>query len=172
VFAVLDRSWFSAIAAATSPVPIEHRVGWLDSMCLAIDNPSLQPDSPVAIVGLADAPSLIDARIVGTTTSSAICPALLGDRRAINIGKGLSFYEVRLPPDARVELAIGVIGDTARVGSGIDISGDGVADRFTQCATSEGVSFAVWSGMPYQGSPLWSGYYYLGYDTESTCPAS
>jgi hypothetical protein len=158
-------------APATSAAPIDQRLGWFDSRCLAIDNRTLAADSPVAIVTLGDPPSVVDARIAGAATSGAMCPALLDDRRAANAGKGLSFYEVRLPPGVSAELGIGVIGDAARIGSGVDVSGDGVADRFTECATSEGVSFAVWSGMPYQGTALWSGYYYLGYDTEVTCPS-
>jgi len=156
---------------ASSPSPIEHRVGWLHSACLAIDNKTLAAGSPVAIVTLGDAPSVIDGSIAGTATSGDKCPALMEDRRATNVAKGLAFYEVRTPQGVSVDLAIGIVGDTTRVGSGIDISGDGIADHFTECATSEGVSFAVWSGTPYQGAALWSAYYYLGYDTESTCPA-
>jgi hypothetical protein len=59
-----------------------------------------------------------------------------------------------------------------RVKGGIDLTGDGTAETFTQCSTSEGISFSVWSGKPYAGEPLWSGYYYLGYDTEVICAAS
>ena len=155
---------------AKAPLPIEKRTGWLHGACLAIDNNALAAESPVAIVSLGDETAVIDARIAGVTTASTTCPALLDERRATNMSKGISFYEVRLPPNTTLELGIGVVGNAARVDKGLDVSGDGIADMFTQCSTSEGVSFAVWSGKPYQGAALWSGYYYLGYDAEATCP--
>jgi hypothetical protein len=40
------------------------------------------------------------------------------------------------------------------------------------CVTSEGVKFSAWEGEPYRGTPLWSDYYYLGYDVEPNCPES
>ena len=51
-----------------------------------------------------------------------------------------------------------------------DVNSDGHQDYFTECSTSEGVQFNVWSGSPYKGKALWSAYYYLGYDTEPNCP--
>jgi hypothetical protein len=71
---------------------------------------------------------------------------------------------------ARVDLGIGVTGEARRVDGGLDLDGDGTPENFTQCSISEGVSFGVWRGTPYQGVALWSGYYYLGYDTEANCP--
>ena len=57
------------------------------------------------------------------------------------------------------------------VAGDLDLNGDGVAETFTQCASSEGLWFRVWSGPAYKGTPLWSGYYYLADDTEVTCPS-
>jgi hypothetical protein len=157
--------------AATGSPSLEQRIGWVHGSCLAIADKMLALDTPVAIVSFDDTPSVIDARVGGLTMSSERCPALLDDRRVANVTKGWSFYELRLPPAPTVDLGIGVTGDVRRVNAGIDVSGDGIADMFTQCATSEGISFAVWSGTPYQGTPLWSAYYYLGYDTTATCPS-
>jgi hypothetical protein len=158
-------------APAAGDSSLQQRIGWVHASCLAIADPKLAPDSPLVIVSLDDVSSVINARVGGVTTSSEACPALLNDRKAANAGKGWTFYEVRLPPATTVDLGIGVTGDVTRVNAGIDVSGDGAADTFTQCATSEGVSFAVWSGEPYQGTPLWAAYYYLGYDTQVTCPS-
>ena len=79
-----------------------------------------------------------------------------------------SFYELQ---PSTVELGIAVMGNVSRVDAGVDLTGDGTAETFTQCSTSEGLSFAAWSGKPHEGEPLWSGYSYLGYDTEVTCPS-
>jgi hypothetical protein len=82
----------------------------------------------------------------------------------------VSFYRIATTDSRPIELGVAVIGAVSRAGPGIDIDGDGKADHFTQCATSEGISFAVWNIAPYKGTALWSGYYYLGYDIERTCP--
>ena len=154
-------------APAIPAVPLEQRVGWVNGSCLAIMNAGLQPTGPITVVALDDKPAIVAGQIVGATSSSGVCPPLLEDRRRSN--DKWSFYEVRL--DGRADLGIAVIGEETRLDGGIDLSGDGKPEEFTQCTTSEGVSFRVWNGTPYRGTPLWSGYYYLGYDTEATCPS-
>lgn len=151
-----------------SAEPLEMRLGWVTGSCLATVNKSLTPGSPITVVSLDDKAPIVDGRVVGGTASDAICPALLQDRRKVNESKW-SFYELKLP--APVDLGIGVTGDTKAVAGGLDLNGDGAPEKFTQCASSEGVWFRVWNGPPYQGKPLWSGYYYLAYDTEVTCPS-
>ena len=51
-----------------------------------------------------------------------------------------------------------------------DLDEDGQPETFTECATAEGVRFAVWDGKPYSGTPKWESYYYLDYDQEADCP--
>jgi hypothetical protein len=51
-----------------------------------------------------------------------------------------------------------------------DLNGDGHEDYFTECSTSEGVQFNIWTDAPYKNKALWSAYYYLGYDVEPNCP--
>ena len=149
-------------------LPLEMRVGWVTGSCLAIANNTLTASSPIAVVSLDAKRSLVDGRIVGRATSDATCPPLLQDRRKQNEASW-SFYELRL--SSAVDLGVGVAGNPKLVPGGIDLTGDGLPEKFTQCSTSEGVSFRIWSGTPYQGMPLWSGYYYLGYDVESNCPS-
>jgi hypothetical protein len=150
-------------------LPLEQRVGWIDSNCLAIDNKMLEEGTPITGVGFGDSESIVEAKVVGATQSAALCPPLHEDRRAIN-SKSLSFYEIAPQDGRKVELGIGLIGNVSRVGSGLDVNGDGKPDHFTHCATSEGISFGIWNDTPYKGTALWKGYYYLGYDVDPTCP--
>ncbi|MBI3899713.1 MAG: hypothetical protein HY308_15665 [Gammaproteobacteria bacterium] len=72
-----------------------------------------------------------------------------------------------------IELGIGIVGNDVVPSNGkinVDVNGDGSPDQFTQCSTTEGVSFNLWAKSAYEGKPLWSGYYYIGYDTEANCP--
>jgi hypothetical protein len=144
------------------------RLGWVTGECLATANRSLTPGSPIKVVSLDVKAPIVNGRVGGGTASDRACPALLQDRRQQNESKW-SFYELKL--SAPVDLGIGVTGEARTVSGGLDLDGDGAPEKFTQCASSEGVWFRVWSGPAYQGTPLWSGYYYLGYDAEVTCPS-
>jgi hypothetical protein len=156
----------SNASQTVSQVPIEQRVGWVDGSCLAIMNQAVPAGAAVTVVA-DEKGAIVRGRVVGATTSSTVCRPLLEDRRRSN--SKWSFYEVQL--DGKTALGIGVTGDVKQVDGGIDLNADGRAEKFTQCSTSEGISFRVWSAMPYQGMPLWSGYYYLGYDTAANCPS-
>ena len=147
--------------------PLEMRLGWVTGSCLATAHQALTQGSTVTVVSMDDKSTIVDGPVIGGATSGATCPALLQDRRKQNESKW-SFYQLELA--ATVDLGIGVTGNTKVVHGGIDLTGDGTPEKFTQCSTSEGVSFRVWSGTPYQGLPIWSGYYYLGYDVEANCP--
>jgi len=155
-------------SATTSAAPLEMRLGWVTGSCLVTSNKALPPGSPIRVVSLDDKAAIVDGSVVAGTASDATCPALLQDRRKGNESKW-SFYELKL--SAQVDLGIGVTGEAKSVAGGLDLNGDGVPEKFTQCASSEGVWFRVWSGPAYQGTPLWSAYYYLAYDTEVTCPS-
>jgi hypothetical protein len=155
-------------SVTTSAVPLEMRLGWVTRSCLATANKALTPGSPIRVMSLDDKPAMVDGSVVAATASDAACPALMQDRRKGNESKW-SFYELKL--SAPVELGIGVIGEANTVAGGLDLNGDGAPEKFTQCASSEGVWFRVWSGPAYQGTPLWAAYYYLAYDTEVTCPS-
>lgn len=130
-------------------------------------NSGLQPNGPLRVVALDDQPTVVAGRIIGATTSSGVCAPLPEDRRRSN--DEWSFYEVLL--NGKAGLGIAVTGEQKLVDGRIDLTGDGKPEQFTQCSTAEGVSFRVWNEMPYRGTPLWSGYYYLGYDTAATCPS-
>jgi hypothetical protein len=162
----------SSAPAAAGTIPLDERLGWVNGSCLAMMNQVVPGDTAVTVVALDGSPAvvtgkIVTGKIVAATQSPDICAPLLADRRGSN--DMWSFYQVRL--DRHVDLGIGVTGDVVAVDGGLDLTGDGKAEQFTQCSTAEGVSFGVWAGPPYRGAPAWSGYYYLGYDTEADCPS-
>lgn len=140
--------------------------------CLALAGPDVRIGSDVAVLAFGDTDRVISARVSGKPDDADACPALLDERREVNLQNGQNFYLVHA--EGPVELGVGVLrSDSSRIFFAedlLDTDGDGRRDMFTHCTTSEGVRFWVWSKEAYRGEPLWSGYYYLGYDTEPDCP--
>jgi hypothetical protein len=157
-------------AAAGSQPAAKTIIGWLHGNCLAVQDAALSDGTPLLVASLGDTPSVVNAKVDHKLRDGDTCYALLQDRRKQNESAGRSFYIVSLPET--LEMAIGVVAapPQAAVDGQLDLDGDGKPERFVQCATAEGVKFSVWSGEPYLGTPLWSDYYYLAYDTEATCP--
>ena len=61
--------------------------------------------------------------------------------------------------------------DSTRTGKKLlDLNGDGHKDTFYSCSTAVGIQFSLWDRLAYKSHLIWSGYYYLGYDTEENCP--
>jgi hypothetical protein len=145
------------------------RIGWLHGPCIALDHGGVAPGTEVTVVALGGPQRVLSAHIGGHASSDA-CPALQEDRREANLAGGLSFY--RIEPLDEAMLAIGVVGALPVDASGAapDLDGDGRSDTFGHCATAEGVRFFVRAGPESRGKPLWSGYYYLGYDLQPDCP--
>lgn len=151
------------------------QVGWTHGNCLAIKNTALDANQSVTLVTLSDPQSLVFAKINGITHSPSDCYALLADRAGINLDQGRVFYKLNLPEADTDFIAIGVL-DTAdrirQVDNTIqaDLDGDGKGDVFTSCDSSEGINFSIWKEHANQGEPVWTDYYYLGYDITPTCP--
>jgi hypothetical protein len=156
-----------SVSAKAAAKPI---IGWLHGNCMAVQDASLSEGAPVLVATLGEPPSVVKATVDHKLRDGDPCYALLPDRRKQNESGGRSFYVVSVPES--LEMAIAVIGAPPQdSGNGqLDLDGDGKPERFVQCVTSEGMKFSVWTGEPYQGTPLWSDYYYLGYDTEADCP--
>ena len=154
---------------------LEHSIGWIHGGCLAIKNKSLADGQKFQMIYLGESQQLHKAKIVRATMSADHCAALKEGRKEINIAQGYSFYEISSTQRNPDGLGLGVIGrppvlnKSGDVISG-DINGDGQSDYFTQCSTSEGVQFNVWSEKIYHQDPIWSGYYYSDYDTVVNCP--
>jgi hypothetical protein len=146
--------------------------GWFDGSCFATMENNLSPDTEILVVVLDDPQILSAAKVVGPANAQ-MCGPMSSDRRQQNESGGLSFYQVK--SDHTFGLAIGVVGAVARASIindvvMADLGNDGIFERFTHCATNEGISFDIWASTPYEQNPLWSGYYYLGYDVERNCP--
>ena len=93
----------------------------------------------------------------------------------MNANPGISFYALEPGSVGATDMGIGIVEPSTppAIVNGqarIDLSRDGQSEVFSSCATSEGIKFAVWNAKAYEGEPRWSGYYYLGYDLQPTCP--
>jgi len=153
----------------------DFNTGWLHGNCLAIKNDRLKGGETFTVIALNEPQTYYEGRVLEKTMSSLACPALLPDRKDTNLAEGYTCYAVALPKQSSLELGIAMVGiePTLQVTRGIvhgDINGDYHDNYFTQCNTSEGIRFNIWSDEAFKGDPIWSGYYYLGYDTESNCP--
>lgn len=147
-------------------------VGWLHGNCYAAKTDQDLNNHKLTVVRLGDKQAITEATLVGEAGNGEECYALLEDRAAVNREEGRRFYLVssREP----IDLAIGIVNpgtQTTRNDNMLDLDKDGKTDTFSYCSTSEGVRFSVWDGTAYKSKRLWSDYYYLGYDTESDCPA-
>jgi len=158
------------IATGTDGDTLDWRVGWLDGQCLSIGNDALEAGAPVTIVTLDSGVPYVQGRIRERTESAEGCAPLHPDRRAINSTGGRFFYLLDVPASPPITLGVGVVGAAPPKGDGVDLDGNGTAEQFAHCTTSEGISFGAWAGTPYQSDRLWSGYEYLGYDVETNCP--
>ena len=147
-------------------------IGWLHGNCLALDDVSIPAGAQVVVVTLGEPEKVVVVNVTGRALGAESCPPLLDDRKDVNLDSGLAFYQVDADPV--VELGIGVVqpgGDRElSVTELLDINGDGRRDSFSHCNTSEGMQFSVWADKAGRRTPLWTGYYYLGYDIEANCP--
>lgn len=144
----------NSVAEDAVPTQAEtEEMGWLHGNCLAIKDSHIPIHSKLSIILLDETQSVNKGEVLGLATSGEQCYPLLEDRRMINVDAGYSFYRVNTK--AQVNLAIG------SVSKGIDTH----RYSYSYCTTVEGVQFSTSEG----GKVIWSGYYYLGYDSESTC---
>ncbi|WP_152597816.1 hypothetical protein [Novilysobacter arseniciresistens] len=148
----------------------EPTIGWLHGPCIALADDNVAPGSAVTVVTLDDPQRVAMARIEGRAEAAEDCPALIEDRREANLASGVSFY--RVAPLDEAALAIGVLqspGAAAGSEAALDINRDGRRDTYGHCATAEGIRFFVRGDPDGNGRPLWTGYYYLGYDLQPDC---
>ncbi len=146
--------------------------GWFNGSCFATTKSNLRAETEILVIVLGDPQSISSAKVVEPAKVQD-CPPLSSDRRERNESEGLRFYKVK--SDQIFNLAIGVVGNVSRTSilGGVvhlDLDNDGTFERFTHCATSDGISFDIWGSRPYEQKPIWSGFYYLGYDVERNCP--
>ena len=156
-------------ANASGKMPV---IGWLDSNCFAVAKKGLPNGTELFVVTLDGPQAVASATIIGPANAES-CGPMAADRREYNLSQGLSFYDIK--SSTPFGTAIGILAKVtnAKVSNEnvlADINNDGKPEQFSMCATSEGLSFDVWKSAPFKTKALWSGYYYLGYDVERTCP--
>jgi hypothetical protein len=166
-------------AAGAESFDFASRVGTVDAKdggapCLSISNPRLADGAEVSFV-LPDRPQRVVSAVVEGKADGGC------GRNPEAADPGSSFYRLKLAagaralkPDALLSPAIAVVGParpvTAKrgVASG-DLDGDGRAEFFRICTSTEGNHLTVWTGRPLVGKRRWHAYYYLGYDVVPDC---
>jgi len=96
-------------------------------------------------------------------------------RAAVNAKPGMFFYTLATGSIDSADMGFGIVAPPAnpKVVNGlarVDLDQNGHSEVFASCATTEGIKFPVWTERAYQGEPRWSGYYYLDYESQPTCP--
>jgi hypothetical protein len=166
-----------ACCLGTGGFSFDSHVGVVDAkegrLCLNILNPHLSNGTAVSFI-LPHKPQRVAGAVIEEKVAQS-CSAspgtdpnasfywlkLVGKHQTVNLSEPL-------PP------AIGIIDakKSVFVRQGIasgDLDGDGTAEFFRICTSSEGNHLTVWSGKPLQGKKRWHSYYYLGYDVVPTC---
>lgn len=139
--------------------------GWIHGNCIAIKNNSLKQGTQVDITVLGKEQRRISAEIVKETDDITGCFGLYEDRAAINKSENRRFYTLNIQDADTNFIAIGLINTNNRL-----THKDLETKVFGSCETSEGMNFYIWKEKEFKDKPLWTDYYYLGYDVTPTCP--
>lgn len=155
--------------------PLEKRTGWFHSACLAISDPNVERGTNVDLVVIGKPQRVLKGRLGKKVSSASSCEPLSEERRENNEKPGTYFYSVESTKLTATDIGIGLVSPPQEpvIVNGLaqaDLNSDGRPEVFSSCATAEGINFTIWTGKPSQGVPLWSRYYYLGYDMKPTCP--
>jgi hypothetical protein len=147
--------------------------------CLSIHNRKLRPGTAVTIIRFNSGDDLVvsgktrnrrvDAKIVARTDSAEQCSLLFEERARTE--DDFSIYTVSSddgPGLEAIESGIGIVGLAGNEADPIDLDGNGAADSFSVSVTAGGLIFDVWKDMPWpwDGKPLWEGYYDVGHAPE------
>jgi hypothetical protein len=152
------------------------RIGMFEH-CLAIHNRNLRPGTPVTIIRFNSGDELVvlgntpgrrvAAKIVRRTDSAEKCPGLVKERARTE--EDFSIYTVSSddgPSLEAVEFGIGIVGLAGNDADPIDLDGNGTADTFSEFISAGELIFEVWKDKPWDGQPLWDGYYDVGHAPE------
>ena len=150
-----------------------RHVAWIHGGCLAIKRTELRSGMVVQVITLGSPQRRLKATVIGVATPDSGCLALHPDRMKINQKKGRLFYMLDLQEGANL-MAVGLVNYGAEL---LDVNGtlrmdidhDGNLETAVSCQTSEGIKFSLAPVDRSDAAPVWSDYYYLGYDTTPTC---
>jgi hypothetical protein len=166
------------LAAEAGQFSFDSQLGVVDTnsegrLCLKISDPKLAdgtevnfvvPDRPQRLVRAA-----VEAKAPGDCSrnpgtdpqANFYLLKLVGGKQGINLGEPL-------PPSIAVVRPAGRVSVRRGTASG-DIDGDGRAEFFRICSSTEGNHLTVWTGKPLLGKRRWHSYYYLGFDVVPDC---
>jgi hypothetical protein len=156
----------------------DPRIGVFND-CLSIRNDALAPGTPVTIIRFSSEEGPIvsgdtrDRRFAGTivakTESAEHCLSEIEERKLRDDADEFTLYIVA-PVKAggldSIEIGIAVVGIGPDETTPIDLDGNGEVDTFAEFSSFGSVIFDVWSGAPFWGEPLWTGYYVFGHGPE------
>jgi hypothetical protein len=163
------------LAASSPAFQFAQQIGWLHGACLAMTDPNVVAGTRAVLVLMDDPQKTQEVRIGKRTESPESCQPLMEGRKAINAKPGTFFYLLEGGTIDSTDMGFGIVAPPAKpvLANGaisIDLDQNGHSVVFSSCATSEGIKFTVWNDKAYQGTPRWSGYYYLDYDSKPNCP--
>ncbi len=165
------------LAARADRFSFDSRLGVVDAnsegrLCLNISDPNLADGTEVSFV-LPERPQrLVRATVEGKAAQDC--------SRNPGTAPGGSFYWLKpaagrqpinfrepQPPAIAFVSPAGAVSVRRGVARG-DLDGDGRAEFFRICSSTEGNHLTVWTGQPLVGKRRWH-YYYLGYDVVPDC---
>jgi hypothetical protein len=130
--------------------------------CIAIQNATVAPNSPVTLINPAAPQTFAEAQI--SAQASNACPITQ------NIPPGIVSYDVSLPASANIPKLtplIAVLGTAASstttiANNGViaDLDNTHTKNTFRACGANDGVHLTVWRSDPLAGTLLWTGTYY------------
>lgn len=132
----------------------------------AIDSGTTLQIVSVSFAGSGEAPAVGRLRVTGAETGACgeIHARSSDHRYRVALPDGYSTWGT--PLVALHDAGPVVVQAAALTG---DLDGDGAAEHFRMCSSSEGLHLTIWSGEPLVGTRRWHFYYFLGYDVEPNC---
>jgi len=172
--AVITAIVAAAIQVAAARLPIGVASTMPDGrICVALPEPRLAAGAAVTLV-LIQPDSQQSALLTTIDRPIASCDAL----QYSTVHGPYHLYLLRRPKTMGAKDRTGLwVAFAGRVRSrpiddgriALQLSASEPNAQVRSCTTQEGVILEVWAGTPRKSSPLWSEYYYLGYDVEPSC---
>lgn len=128
--------------------------------CIAIQNPSIAPDTPITLINPQAPQNFITAQI--SSPSSDACPV------SSTVNHALTSYKISVPESSIPKLAplIAYLGPPASAVFAVnnsnveaDLEGTHSRDTFRACSAAGGIYLSAWHDSPLVGTRLWSARY-------------
>lgn len=127
--------------------------------CVAIQNTTLQPGSPLTVVIPSSPQSFVETQVSGSSASP--CPI------THDVNPAMNSYDIKantgtLPKSTAMIAIVGPASQLSMENVSVQahLDQDNSTDTFGACGADDGVHLSVWKGRPFTGTPIWKGYYY------------